>query len=697
MRTSIPAVAVALLLVVSAVGAGLVAVTGGFDGTLGPAPDDTDDPGTDDPASVAGDGSVEQFDSEAAFATYVQAAHERNRGGAVYLRSGGAAAEPTVEATTDGAQAGAAEGGDGGASQAGGGGASRVSETNVQEAGIDEPDRVKTAPDGSTVYYADGRGYWGKHGQTRVLDTSDPAAPAVVENIEASGKLLLAGDTLVVFDRQGVYAYDVSNPESPDRTWSRTLNASVRSVRLMDGKLYLVLQKGVRPDHPCPVEPFGDGPGIACTDVYHPTDQTDATVTYTTAVLSPDTGETLDSVTVLGTHAHSATYVSENAVYLTYTKRASRGEVVRGYLESTDLLDRQAENRLDEIASYDLSPRARQIELRALVESWLARQDPDERTDLRKEFQQGYQQYVEERKRDMLRSGIVKVAIDGDGDSLSVAETGEVPGRPLNQWALDEHDGNLRIATTVDPWGANSTNDLYMLDAELSVQGSVHDMGVTERIYSVRFVGDTAYVVTFRQIDPFYVVDLSDASDPQVKGEVKLPGFSRYLHPLGEDRMLGIGQEDGQVKATVFDVSDPQNPTVARSKVLDARWSAVARTHHAFLHDPKHDAFFLPTERGGYVFGEDLDRKTFVRTDAPATRAVYLDDYLYVFSESELVVVDETSWETVTEVSLGPEDEHDDREETPETPTEAARTGSDYQREKNVHMASLASGASGAV
>ncbi|MCT9095221.1 beta-propeller domain-containing protein [Haloarchaeobius sp. HME9146] len=686
MRSSLPALVLAGILVVSAVGAGLVAVTGGFD----PAPDD---PSPDDPGSNVGDGSVTQFESAAAFTAYVQAAQDR--GGYGGFLGGVAVAEPGVEFTTDSASSGAAEGGDGAAGQAGSAsatdGASRVSGTNVQETGIDEPDRVKTAPDGSAIYYADGRGYWGEGGQTRVLDTSDPAAPAVVENIDASGKLLLSGDTLVVFDQRGIYAYDVSDSANPERTWSRTLNASVRSARLVDGRLYLVLQKGVRPDHPCPVEPFGDGPGIACTDVYHPTSQTDATVTYTTAVLSPESGETLDSVTVLGTYGHSATYVSENAVYLTYTKRVSHAETFEGYLESSDLLDQQAESRLDELATYDLSSRARQVELQALVQNWLARQPAEERQELQQQFQEGYQQYVEDRKRQLLRSGIVKIAIGDDGDSLSVAETGEVPGRPLNQWALDEHDGELRIATTVDPWGATSTNDLYTLDSSLSIQGSVEDMGVTERIYSVRFMGDTAYVVTFRQIDPFYVVDLSDSANPEVKGEVKLPGFSRYLHPIGEDRMLGIGQEDGQVKATVFDVSDPQNPTVAESKILDARWSAIAQTHHAFLHDPKHDVFFLPTERGGYVFGEDLSQKTFVQTDTPATRAVYLDDYLYVFSESELVVVDENSWETVAEVVLGV-DGGEEREEKP-IPTEPE----DYQREKNVHMASLASGASGAV
>ncbi|WP_435361453.1 beta-propeller domain-containing protein [Haloarchaeobius sp. DFWS5] len=673
MRSSLPALAVAALLVLSAVGAGYVAVTGGIDS--GPL-----DTGPDDSGPAAGPSTIQtaeivQFDSDGEFETYVRRAQSRGGyGGMVAFGGGGATVDVAMESSTDSASGGAPQSNTAAGSSGSDDGASRVSETNVQESGIDEPDQLKVAPDGSTMYYADRRGYYDERGQTHVLDTSDPAAPAVVENISASGKLILVGDTLVVFDSQSVDAYDVSDRANPERVWTKALNSHVEAVRLLDGRLYMVLRQHVDAGSPCPIRPFDGSSTVPCTDVYHPRSQTDASVTYTTAVLSPETGETLDSVTFLGTYGQSATYVSENAVYMTYTKRPSYAETFGAFLQTSDLLDSQAQDRLDTLATYDISPRARQVELGAIVQDWLARQDHDERPELQQRLYDEYGQYVEERKRDLLQSGIVKVAIDGD--SLSVEETGQVPGRPLNQWSMDEHEGKLRIATTVDPWGANSTNDLYTLNEDLSVAGSVEDMGVTERIYSVRFMGESAYVVTFRQIDPFYTIDLSDHANPEVKGEVKLPGFSRYLHPLGDDRMLGIGQEEGKVKATVFDVSDPNNPEVEHSKVLDARWSAVAQTHHAFLHDPEHDVFFLPTERGGYVFAEDLSQQVFVETDMPATRAAYLDDYLYVFSDSELVVVDENSWDTVTEVDLG------------ESP---------YQREKNDQSASEASGADGAV
>ncbi|WP_435334711.1 beta-propeller domain-containing protein [Haloarchaeobius sp. TZWWS8] len=663
MDSSLPALVLAVVLVASAVGAGVVLTDGFGVGSGSTVPDDG--------PSTTGSAELSQFDSEAAFVSYVRRA--QSHGGGVFL-GGATMGRPAVaEATADGAQTAGTGSKAGGSAGGDGGDGPRVSGTNVQEAGIDEPDQLKVAPDGRTMYYASGYGYWAPGGEARVLDTSDPAAPAVVQNVYASGKLLLVDETLVVVGQQSITGFDVSDRSSPRQRWQTDLNARVESARLLDGRLVLVLRQGVDLSNPCPIQPFAGGPGVPCTDIYHPVSQTGASVTYTTAVVDPHSGETFDSVTFLGTYGQSATYVSNDAVYLTYTKQPDYAATFGDYLRSSDLLDSQARARLDELDSYDLSPQARQVELGAAVQDWLARQPAEKRVELQQRLYEGYRAYVDAHKRELLQSGIVKVAIDDD--SLSVVATGQVPGRPLNQWAMDEHDGRLRIATTVDPWGANSTNDLYTLNEDLTIAGSVRDMGVNEHIYSVRFMDDSAYVVTFREIDPFYTIDLSDHANPEVRGEVKLPGFSRYLHPLSDDRMLGIGQEDGRVKATVFDVTDPDDPTVVESRVLDARWSAVARSHHAFLYDADHGVFFLPTERGGYVFGEDLSKKAFVETASPATRAAYLGDYLYVFSDSGLVVVDEDSWESVAEVKFD----------------------TDYQREKNDQSASDASGADGAV
>src|SRR5690606_22698817 len=113
-----------------------------------------------------------------------------------------------------------------------------------------------------------------------------------------------------------------------------------------------------------------------------------------------------------------------------------------------------------------------------------------------------------------------------------------------------EHDGHVRIATTEgSAWGttANSKNHLFILDGNLKQVGAVNDLAKGERIYSARFMGDKAYLVTFKETDPLFVIDTKNPAAPKVLGELKIPGFSNYLHPIGENHLLGIGY-DTEVK-----------------------------------------------------------------------------------------------------------------------------------------------------
>ena len=122
----------------------------------------------------------------------------------------------------------------------------------------------------------------------------------------------------------------------------------------------------------------------------------------------------------------------------------------------------------------------------------------------------------------------------------------------LDEFALDEYQGNLRVATTIGASrnffgfgfnSADSVSDVTVLDANLKELGAVQDLGKSEQIYSVRFIQDKGYVVTFRQTDPFYVLDLTNPNSPRLRGELKIPGFSSYLHPISKDEILGIGRE----------------------------------------------------------------------------------------------------------------------------------------------------------
>ena len=134
-------------------------------------------------------------------------------------------------------------------------------------------------------------------------------------------------------------------------------------------------------------------------------------------------------------------------------------------------------------------------------------------------------------------------------DRTQYRASGEVTGWLLNQFSMDEHKGNLRVASTDSPpfWDLGSSESLVTVLAErngrLEEVGRVGGLGKGEQIQAVRFLGDLGYVVTFRQVDPLYVVDLSDQAKPRVAGELKILGYSAYLHPLGENLLLGVGQD----------------------------------------------------------------------------------------------------------------------------------------------------------
>jgi uncharacterized secreted protein with C-terminal beta-propeller domain len=179
-------------------------------------------------------------------------------------------------------------------------------------------------------------------------------------------------------------------------------------------------------------------------------------------------------------------------------------------------------------------------------------------------------------------------------------------------------------------------------------------MGLGERIYSARFIGDRGYIVTFRQTDPFYVLDLSNPTNPKLKGELKIPGYSGYLHPLADNIILGVGQEDWKLKMSLFDVSDPNNPKEIDKYLMQESYSEAINNHKAFLQDAKHKVFFLPGGSGGYVFGYEGNKLKLVKavSDINARRAIFINDYMYIIHDNGVVVLDETKWEKVKELDF---------------------------------------------
>ena len=196
-------------------------------------------------------------------------------------------------------------------------------------------------------------------------------------------------------------------------------------------------------------------------------------------------------------------------------------------------------------------------------------------------------------------------------DGARYRASGEVKGWLLNQFSMDEHGGHLRVASTDSPplWDVQSSESMVTIlaerDGRLAEVGRVGGLGRGEQIQAVRFLGDLGYVVTFRQVDPLYVVDLSDPARPEVAGELKILGYSAYLHPLKEDVLLGVGQDatkQGSVKGTqisVFDVSDPSSPRRIDQVQVGGANSEVEWDHHAFLYWEPEGLAVLPVNVWG--------------------------------------------------------------------------------------------------
>jgi beta propeller domain-containing protein len=187
------------------------------------------------------------------------------------------------------------------------------------------------------------------------------------------------------------------------------------------------------------------------------------------------------------------------------------------------------------------------------------------------------------------------------GGAPSYLGSGTVPGRLLNQYALSEYAGYLRVATTSEQFGPQQQSAVYVLKADTMARvGSVSGLGKGQRIYSVRFIGSVGYVVTFRQVDPLYTLDLSVPAHPRVAGELELTGYSAYLAPAGDGRLLGIGQQaDSQGRTTglqvaLFDVRDPAHPTRLAQLVKNDFHSEAESDPHAFLYWPATGAAVLP-------------------------------------------------------------------------------------------------------
>ena len=191
-----------------------------------------------------------------------------------------------------------------------------------------------------------------------------------------------------------------------------------------------------------------------------------------------------------------------------------------------------------------------------------------------------------------------------NGTDISYRASGAVKGNILNQFSLDEYQENLRIATTYYSYKHDvDVSSVYVLNKDLELIGALEDIAYDEQVKSVRFMGDTGYIVTFRNTDPLFTLDLSDPTAPKAVGEVKLPGFSSYLHPVGEELVVGLGYDGDEesadfssIKVSLFDVSDLKNPEEVDTFVLKNVYSQALDNPKAFIYYPEENLIGFPVE-----------------------------------------------------------------------------------------------------
>ena len=274
-----------------------------------------------------------------------------------------------------------------------------------------------------------------------------------------------------------------------------------------------------------------------------------------------------------------------------------------------------------------------------------------------------------------IKTKVHKISLDKN--NIKYVAQGYIPGTILNQFSMDEHNGFFRVATTRGQWwGEESYNNVYTFDKDMHKAGRITDIAPGERIYSTRFMGDRAYMVTFKNVDPLFVIDVADNYNPKILGELKIPGFSNYLHPYDENHIIGFGKEtytdehgtlltDG-MKLSLFDVTDVFHPQEMYSEVIGDRGtdSPVLYDHKALLFNKKNNLLSFPIQvfastsnqeswdygtpifQGAYVYTIDLqngfdlrgkpthygENDAFYDYNKDIQRIIYIGDTLYTIS-----------------------------------------------------------------
>jgi uncharacterized secreted protein with C-terminal beta-propeller domain len=448
--------------------------------------------------------------------------------------------------------------------------------------------------------------------------------------------------------------YDITNRLKPKLEKEIEVRGGYISSRMIDGKVYVIFQDAARYDYPMPlIEVDGVKRDVAPADIKY-FDWPDSSYNFDTFIrvdLNDLAKEEVRKTMLMGYSQNL--FVSKDNMYITYASYERYYPMWRAY-EGTygAFMPAASKEKIKQIDAMDISDWRKDRLKVSVAQDFLSAYVYNESYSGKDIISAAAREVLAMKLQSDLssaqmkeggywgseRTAIHKVALS----NFAYLGDAYVPGHVLNQFSMDEHKGYFRIATTsgrLSRMGSTTSNNLYVLDSELKQVGKLEDLAPGESIYSARFMGDRAYLVTFKKVDPFFVLDLSDPSSPEVLGKLKIPGYSDYLHPYGENYVIGLGKgavaaEEGDfawyqgVKLSLFDVTDLENPQeIAKYEIGDRGTDSYAlHDHKAFLFSKNRNLLVIP------VTLAEIDEEKYPRGVEPNTYGDFVFQGAYAFS-----------------------------------------------------------------
>jgi inhibitor of cysteine peptidase len=610
---------------------------------------------------------------------------------------------------------------------------SDYSTTNVQVQRVDEPDFLKN--DGKYVYILSGDrltivdAYPAENANVAVKIALDIQQGQYLQN------MFLRNDTLVIlyqeysqdfviqeydFAPKPVYqpkthalVLDVSDRKNPELLNDYEVSGNYNNARMIGDRVYLITTSDLY-DYHNPIVPLVSESSrtIVRPDIYY-FDNPELYYAFNTVtsidIASTGTSQPVNSTTFM-MNPTSTLYASEDNLYIAYQKNLpyyyyQSNSKDRFFEAVVPLLPEQVQQEIKDIETNEsLTPSEKWDWVSELLQDTYNHVSDAEKNKLFEDIQRALADYDEKIAKETQTTVIHKIAIGSDG--INYSSKGEVPGRLLNQFSMDENGDRFRVATTSEFYssyrGSIQYNNVYVLDEGMEIVGKLEEVARDESIYSARFIGDRLYLVTFQRIDPFFVIDLSQ-DDPKILGKLKLPGYSNYLHPYDENHVIGIGKETKEnqyggietlgVKVALFDVSDVSNPKVVDVYEIGRSGtdSEVLYDHKALLFDKSKDVLSIPVSiypdysvspalddrgyepkvwRGFYVFGIDPETgftlkgtvehfndtgDYYYTYGTQGSRSFYIGDVLYTVTLNNLIKMNDLhNLEEISQLDIGP-------------------------------------------